>query len=253
MKYDIEICLPVITNDQRYRKRLDEFKKIGLLNYRGHRVKLVVLVSGEDDARWAGSHWPPGLDVTVMKCPHWSVISKLTHYYMSLNRLESNWYGCVDDDSVTDIATLMPYLNKIDSDDPIYLATCLHTEIRAEGEEFPALHACGYAVYDWCHEWESRFLNRHAIMRLLSNEPIRNYIRIRGQHIGGYGDHFIAHAAKMVGIKIQNCEISSHLPESEKMAIFGGNLAHVHFVSHDHHNNAVFFQWLTRGISPTCE
>ena len=122
-RFDLEIALPAGLTLEKNRKRLKDFKDIGLLNINHYKVKLVLLVVRNIVPEYYLTYgWPAGVTPVVQYCNYEHVVPKFCSYYFGLKEYESDWYMACDDDSVTDISCMMGHLKDIGAEREIYLS-----------------------------------------------------------------------------------------------------------------------------------
>lgn len=240
MKYDLGVIVPVCG---KFKERLEDFKKYGLVNLGEKKVLLNLLLSNEE-VSGIESGWDKNIEINVVRsdCPNY--ISNIYRFYAHINpeKIEYKWLLRVDDDSCTDINGLVSNLEEFyDWRESFYLATS-PTEFRAalDGEE-------GTLYPEYCHllnnygrisrllknEIESGVVSASALKRILTNESSSKLIKFRARLYGGYGDCVTAIAAAMAKVYPIECPFMSHLPLLDNFSLTGGVLNHIHMISRD--------------------
>lgn len=238
MRYDLGIIVPVCG---KFKERLEDFKKYGLVNVRERKVLLNLLVSNES-VEGIETGWHKNIDVNVVKseCPNY--VSNIYKFYAGLkpDQIEYKWLMRLDDDSCTDIDGLVSNLDEFyDWKENFYLAAS-PTEFRAalegnEGGIYPEylhlLENYGRISRFLKNEIESGIISASALNKILANEPSLRLIIFRSRLYGGYGDCVIAIAAAMAKVYPIDCPFISHLPLLENFSLLGGMLNHIHMIS----------------------
>jgi hypothetical protein len=244
--YEIEFAIPVVTSQKLYRRRLADFKKIGLLNIpKDKQIKVVLLATKGTPPRIAKG-WPENCDVVIQEYNNVFHVHKLCLYHLQMRTFDSKWYVMVDDDSVTNVQGLIESLSAYDHDSEVYLSTPYEYESPMLTMELKLLHRLGLLdMLDgyWNHDWESHYVSRMGMINIMKNPLNRNYIRKRSKVMDGYSDQFLNYAAKIAGITPIEAHFSSSQSEIDRFSLFGGNLDHIHYVSHDYKNTEVFKLW----------
>ena len=99
MNYDFEIVVPVDPNQHYIKKRIEDFKKYGLLNRKDLNIHLTLLANKEDNFNtWLESEWPEGIQVETINCPKNHVAQKIYHYYERHIKSDfAKWYIRIED------------------------------------------------------------------------------------------------------------------------------------------------------------
>lgn len=244
-KYEMEFVVPVINTDFIYKQRLVDFKRIGLLNIT-KKIKVVLLIktgTAPDDIK---EGWHENVDVVVNEYSNDFHAFKLCRYYLALKHFDSKWYVSVDDDSVTDVGGLLGVLSQYNFKEDIYISTPYTYREKPESIELKTLkklRAIRYLKGNWDHDWESHFISRAALMKIVELPVNRTYIYRRSNVIDGFSDQFTAYAAKIAGVPIIPSNFSTPFDAIDRFSLFGGDLYHVHYVADDYDNIEAFNQW----------
>ena len=238
MEYDLSVVVPVCG---KFKERLEDFKRYGLVNIGERRVLLNLLLSNEN-VEGIESGWHKNIKVNVVKseCPNY--VSNIYRFYAGIDpdKIDYKWLMRVDDDSCTDIDGLSSNLDEFyDWRESFYLSAS-PTEFRAaldgdEGNIYPEYsHLLGN--YERVarllqNEIESGIVSASALKKILSNESSSRLIKFRARLYGGYGDCLTAIAAAMAKVYPINCPFITHLPLLESFSLVGGPLNHIHMIS----------------------
>lgn len=244
--YDIEFTLAICLKGK-YKRRLEEFKKYGILNIKDRKV-LVTLLS-ETDSVEAKEGWPEGIDVNLIHCPSTHEASKIYHYFSkhAENRLDKvRWFAKVDDDSSTDVDTLLTELDEMgDHKKEFYFVASRLDNI--EPEEYNLVKEFGYG--HWfekqsphhqfvSHEVEGSFLSQAAMRTILTNPTAKRFLDERATISAGYTDIALACAARICKIYITETPFLTCDPLVGNYSIFGGDLCHIHYIGPDVNHQA---------------
>ena len=248
MKYDLGVVVPVCG---RFKERLEDFKRYGLVNIGERRVLLNLLLTNENiDGIESG--WHKNIEVNVVKseCPCY--VANIYRFYAMLDpeNIGYRWLMKVDDDSCTDIDGLVSNLDEFyDCRENFYLAA-LPNQFRAalDGDEGGLYHDYSHLLFNYRriapllrNEIESSIISAAALKKILTNEASSNLIKFRSRLHGGYGDCVIAIAAAMAKVYPVDCPFVTHLPLLEDFSIVGGTLNHIHLIAR--HIEGEHFEW----------
>ena len=225
----------------KFKSRLDDFKKYGLVNIGNRKVLLNLLFSNED-VEDAEKGWHENIKVRVVRsdCPNY--VSNIYRFYAKIDpeNIECRWLARVDDDSCTDVDGLVSNLDEFyDWRESFYLASS-PTEFRAaldgdEGNLFPEyshlLENYGRISHLLKNEIESGVISAFALNRIMKNEDSVNLIKFRSKLYGGYGDCVVAVAAALAKVYPIDCPFMTHLPELHNFSLVGGVLNHIHMIA----------------------
>ncbi len=234
--YDIEIAVPV-TQNGKYRQRLEDFKKYGLLNTTGKKVFVKLLV-GTETIKDIEKGWPRSVVAVPVSSPKDHAPGKVFHYYSSHlanETLDAKWYARFDDDSVTDVGGLIDRLDKeFDWNDAHYLGTHLNRHLNEE--EVNVLVKMG--LHDLIrnpppHEWEACYATRAAIRRIIGSPAAVNMMRLRSEIGSGVYDQGLAVAARIVKIHASDAPFSCKDPVVDGLSLWGGPFCHIHYMARD--------------------
>lgn len=234
MKYDIEIVIPVSFKAP-YGKRIQDFKKYGLLNIKDKKVLLTLLIGTETNK--IEENWPDNVDVNIVSSDSDHEVSKVYLYFSNYKDQQARWIAKFDDDSINDISNLV---NKLDEDFDHAGDYYIITEFRPEQhrQEDDILKSLGYGRWFnpsctiW-HELEGSVLSHSALTKITNNESAVNFMKKRAKIEEGYTDYALACAARISKIYPIDAYFLSRHPLIGDLAIFGGHLTHIHDISHD--------------------
>ena len=241
MKYEVEFVIPVVIGHPRYGQRFRDFRRVGLLNIPdGKKVKVVLLAKKDTVGANMLSGWPKGCDVYVNEYESKSHIFKLCQYHLDINQFNSKWYAAVDDDSVTDVGGLLTVLSDYDHKKPLYFSTPYHHGDEKPMLELNLLKKLGLLRKlkgNFDTDWESHYVSRAGLMKMLRNASVRKYIDERKKIDDGFSDLFLPYSAKLSGVPVKDASFfSTPHAERKKFTLMGGNMCHIHYISHDYNN-----------------
>lgn len=240
--YDIEVVVPVHYAGK-YVDRIDFFKRVGLNNI-GDKKVLLNLLTGTLDVPDIDKGWGSGIDVNVIKSNKNHVASKVCFYYanMKLNHyVNARWFLRVDDDSVTDISSIIDQMEKTYKwEDPVYCGTELNSKIEPidlnilnDMELLDNEYNEGKIILPVYHEWEGCIISQETLRRVLENKQSVEFMKRRSNLEGGYCDIPFAIAARISDVHVTCCPYMSKRPELLNFSAFGGTLSHIHQISPD--------------------
>lgn len=241
MRYDIEIAVPVSCNGK-YKQRISDFLKYGLLNKKDKKVVVKLLTGPNDEITEVN----PDVDIEIIKFKHDDPASKIYSYYANITELNSRWYAKFDDDSINDISCLVDSLDmEYDWDRDYYIVT----ELRKETQkiELDILTTLGFQRWvtkgskPILHEWEGSVVSHSAMHKIISNETSKQLLKMRSEVHAGWGDLCLAYAARINKIYASETDFMTVNPTIEGFSLFGGRLAHIHRICHDTNMNKLMF------------
>ncbi len=236
--YDLDVLLPVSANGK-YAERMKAFQRFGLLNNSRASIRITLLIGTEDAELFAeGWHCP----VRMVSSQHHHPAAKIYDFYARADAEEADmarWLIRVDDDSVTDVDGLIQWLDACyDWRECHYLMTGVVFDCHPVYRE--ALANLGYdhllrpsVVGSGAHEFESALLSQTMMRRILRHPDSRRLFAACAEFEGGYGDHVLPIAARIVGFTPAQSEVLWCYPELGKFSIFGGDFYHIHFLAPD--------------------
>lgn len=236
--FDLDVMLPVCG---KFRQRIDDFKKYGLLNQKDRSVRVNLVVSGEK-VEGLNEGWRGNFSIRVVENESSEYVANLYRFYLSLNPSspECRWLARLDDDSCTDIDGLLTNLDRFYGDSAFYLGD-LHPlqnalngfeggpyqEYKSFLEEFEPFGGLMRT------EIECGVMSGAAISKVLSNPRSRKLIERRASIAGGYGDCVVALASAMAGVYPIDCPFISHQPLLHEFSMLGGVRNHIHMISRE--------------------
>lgn len=244
--FDLEILLPVHPIGK-WLDRLESFRRFGLLGGDHLRVRLVLLCGtwALDPALCKPDAWPGIESVAVVNGTTDHPARKIYDYYANVlpkQGLQARWYLRVDDDSLTDIRRLVDHLDAtFDWRNPLHLTGTVLTDTQLpyaavlrelHGERF--LRGAGHC--EVFHEWEHSLSSHEAMRRILDHPLAREFLRRVALIPGGYGDHCLSYAARVVGIPLSQVSFLSAHCQLDQFALFspsGDGFFHIHYLSPD--------------------
>lgn len=233
-KYDLEIVMPVSMQDK-YLKRLDDFKKYGLRNIGDYKIKLVLL-TGVQEIPEILVGWDEKIDVEYQSCELDHHAAKVNFYYKKLFEKEDlsycKWFVRLDDDSLTNISSLMYYLSELDENEKHFLCAELFIgDTSVERDLLTKMNIYSPWKFNITHEIECCILSYPMMKHIASNEVARNFIEERSKIPEGYTDIALATAAKICKMIVIHVPFLSSEPRIDDF--FVGKKAHIHKLAHD--------------------
>lgn len=233
MKYDLEIVIPVTS---RYKERLEDFKKYGLINVAERKILVTLLMSAENiDGLEEG--WGSGIVAKSIGLEGGDYVSNLYGYFLN-REPESRWIMKLDDDSCTDIEGLLSNMDRLySSDEKTYVATSLasfeHVAIGGRENELAHLYEKTFGRFfaKYQHEIEMSAVSHVGLKHIQSCEASRNFLEERCRQTGGATDVALPYSSILAKMPPVNFPFSSHFPLINQFSIFGGHLNHIHLVS----------------------
>jgi len=239
--FDLEIIIPV-TNSGKYAKRLEDFKKIGILNVKDRKVLLTLLVGTENPKNFSEG-WPANITVKTVSseldyhaCKTYNYFAGLTKEYVD----HVEWFMKIDDDSCNDIDVLLDSLNDFyDRDSEVYAVTHVMEDlhdvefnlIKEIGQEHIFINGAVHVP----HEHEGCVLSKKAMLKIVSNAYCMELFEKRSKIPKGHTDQCLGCAARIVKINLVKSPFMASLGRHGvgMFTLFGGFLAHLHPVSRE--------------------
>lgn len=235
--FDLDVIIPVCG---KFKCRLEDFKRYGLLNQRGRKVRVNLILSSER-VEGLTEGWRGDFVVRVVQNDSPEYVANLYRYYLSLdpNSPECRWLIRLDDDSCTDVDGLVSNLDRFYGSDREFYLGDLHPlqealngfeggpyqEYRGLLEEFEPIGGLLHT------EIECGVMSAAAIKRVLSNDRSRRLIEKRTTIAGGYGDCVVALACALAGVYPTHCPFITHQPFLHDFSMLKGVRNHIHMVS----------------------
>lgn len=250
--FDLEIALPVCIKQPQYKNRYDEFKKFGLANIK-HKVHVTVIHGAHEKPDLTG--WSSDLSVSAVEWPHDHPASKIADYYSNLlqnSPVKARWYMKLDDDSFTDVATLIECLDaEHDYNEPFYIVNGMNNNL--DWVEFDVLRKYDMMRYVsnpkaklW-HEWEACVLSHGFVEKMRTQEMIGLW-RFRSTFHQGSSDQTLGIVSKMLKVPPIEAYFMSKEAIVYHLSIFGGTLAHIHDLAPD--RNAHLWDMVKKQLDP---
>lgn len=243
MIYDIEIFVPVC---QKYKQRIEDLKKYGIVNIKNRKVLVSLLVEKNDEIENLETGWHQGVDVNVVRLGG-NYITNVFNFFLNIDyeNPRSRWVMKIDDDSATDIDGLIYNLDLFyDCNKAFYLAADL--KIFDGGGPEPTV------FYEYCefmfiykdihrslqHEMEACVWTIPAIKTMLSDERSRTLLKKRSEIEGGATDVCFAFASALAKQYPINCPFLTYLPKINEFSLITSNnnsgtsaKNHIHLIS----------------------
>ena len=240
--YDYEFIIPTEVNNEVILKRIADFKKFGIINHEGFKIKIFLMASRDNPKNQLEKNWPKDFDVQVIITPFEHVAQRIYWYYATIMKPDTaKWYVRIDEDSLTDIAGLDRNLKLMfDHEREFHVVGHLNWDIWDADEAI--LRSLGYGHFyrhhsnhrdTPPHEQEISVTSNAAIKKMFSNEKAVKYFDVRKEFADGYGDHGLCHCLRMNKIYPVSVSFLTHEAELVNYSGFGGFRNHIHHVSRD--------------------
>jgi hypothetical protein len=214
--------------------RVECMKKYGVVNPGGLKIHISLVVSPGDFeyVEDLSRDWAATGDVSVLEMPSRFPIPKINGYYLWLRDQgpAARWHGRVDDDSITDVAEALRYLDAKFGGREVHVATGPVIPHEHEPLLVPYLLEKGIHLPDVRTEWESSFTSASAMARIFSNEQATAMIMETSRLFRTPGDRTLALAAHLSGVPFEENFASRWGFEFERLTLLGGDLHHIHYV-----------------------
>lgn len=241
---NLEILLP-LCGKPKYLDRMKAFQRYGIVNHEGQSVHIKALIGTEDksifEAGWAQ-------DIEFINSPYEHVAQKIYGHYANLTEADiedCKWFIRVDDDSSTNIAGLLKWLEQFDYQEPHYFATRMCWGLPdfyiTEAEKVGAHDLLpvngkskngGFVPYV-PHEWECSLVSQAMMRRIIRHQKAMAFLKGIEAIEHGWGDMNLAVAARMTGIAIAEVESLTAHPDVHNYSPLGGDIHHIHFIAPD--------------------
>jgi len=219
-------------------KRLDFFKKYGLLNVQDKKVLLTILIGTEsiDDFKFG---FKKGIDIRIIRDVKNEVCWKVYNFYTSKEYFKGcRWYCRVDDDSINDVSGLVDHLENTHGENKFCYA-CPPLSHHLQHWDKTLLYNMGINLpHDKrMHECEACFLSNKSMTTILSTKLSYEYLSRRKFYPGWFDvslalannmiDNPIPYYDKRMRLRAKN-RLYSFMMEPERKSL------HVHGVSFSH-------------------
>lgn len=237
MSFDLEVVVPV---SNKYRDRINYFKKYGLVNIKERKILLNLLVSNER-IKDLETGWHPNITVKVVDEGSCDFVQNVFRFFCKINpsNINSRWLAKIDDDSCTDVDGLVQNLDRFyDHEENYYLAASLSRFIHMgiggpEGGAFYryANHFDRTTRDILTHEVECCILSQKALKTISSNDLARDFLRVRAGIEGGATDCALSFAAILAKVHPLNCFFITHEPLVAEFSMFRDGIRnHIHCI-----------------------
>ncbi|GAA5120648.1 hypothetical protein JIN84_05850 [Luteolibacter yonseiensis] len=232
-RYDLNLA--VLTHcAERNMNRISCMKRWGVLNVGGRRVHITLIVNPGDfgHAEEIAAGWREVGEVSVLEMPCAEPIPKINGYYLWLLGADftARWHGRVDDDSVTDVAAMLGYLDGEFGVEPVHVAGGPVSRHENEPLFVPFLLEHGIFIDDTRTEYESSFTSEMGMRVIFSHGRGRWLIEESGRRFSRPGDRALAFAAHVSGVRVVENAHSIYWFELVRLPVFGGDVYHMHYV-----------------------
>lgn len=246
--YDLEIIIPVELNDERIKRRFEDFKKYGFKNDLSKKIKIFFMASHdnkEEDLEDLKKGWYENFDIETVVTPHKHVACRIMHYYSNyLNPESARWYIQMDEDSMTNIKLLIKKLDEEYDHKDLYQMTGVLLKQPSITEK-RILEKIGFkGWYDGeppDHAYEIYITSQAVMKRIKDCKACGQYFKMRELFPEEHGDHGLCHAARMVKVYTFTSNFLS--PNAKFLEYYVDyNYLHIHEISRDRTNE--IFKWL---------
>ena len=249
-EYDLNVVV-LIHFEGRYRKRLDFFKRFGLCNPGTARVHVTLLGSLGDAALWEEilSGWPSCYDVSFLEMSSDCPVPKINGFYLWLrdSGLRARWHLRVDDDSITDIRSLLEFTDSKFRSMGVHLMASPSESEMAPQVFSSLLHKRGLQIPTGS-EYEASMTSGEAFERIWRNPSAMRLIEDLGKQICSPGDRVLAFAARLSLIPTIPCPVMTKDFERHNMSLARGQFAHVHYVDWSDAEFILMLGYLLSGV-----
>ncbi|MEI8270181.1 MAG: hypothetical protein WCG45_02330 [bacterium] len=254
--YDLEIIMPVDLSNEIIKRRFDDFIEWGFFNHEQLKIKLFFMASNdtkEEDLKKLENSFPENFETSSIITPYKHVSQRIIYYYSDIIKPDTaKWYMRIDEDSLTDLGSLMNNLeNEFDHTRDYYIVGEINREIVPIERKILSFLGfnCfynkiqGHDLRDApAHEFEVSITSNEAVKRILNNENCQKFFQIRKEFAEGVGDHTFCLAALIEKIYPISVRFLTYHPNATQFSIFGGIHNHIHHLSFD--RNPEFLRWL---------
>jgi len=240
--YDIAVFMACHLADK-WLARLYDFKRHGLLNRRDVRIKLYLLhgkTEVPDDLK--PENWP--YEVVFVPSGHTHDGPKVYNFAANLSAAEvdsARWWLKIDDDSVTDVHTLLTKLEtEYDATHPLYIfgaygGSCeqLFLDAVSQTKYGPRILLPNIADKQaFHHEQESCVISAPCLKMIVNDNECKKLLSFLAQHDVKHcwADQGLALAARCVRVHGDDCLFMTWFPLVSNCSLFGGRFAHIHNV-----------------------
>ena len=245
--YDIEFVVPMTVRRTDYTavggvgsnetKRLNFFKKYGLLNVKDKKVLLTILIGREPVDNFKNG-FKKDIDVRIIRDVRNEVCWKVYNFYTSKEHFKGcRWYCRVDDDSINDVSGLVDHLENTHGENKCYACPGGHHRLQHWDETLLYNMGINLPHDKRMHEIEACFLSNKSMTTILSTKLSYEYLS-RRKFYPGWFDVSLALANNMIDNPIPYYDkrmklhaekgLHSFMMEPERKSL------HVHGVSPHH-------------------
>lgn len=233
--YDLNVIVLIHYAD-RFKRRVGWFKQLGLINLRIHRVHVTVLASAGDGAYLDEiMHGWEKVSVSFIEMASAQPIPKINGFYLWLAQsdLKARWHLRVDDDSVSDVNGLLNHAEQRYHNIPIHLMASPGSIEIGPPIFGDFLAKNGIPIPSMLHEYEASLTSAAAFEVVFSNKRAMTFLEDTGRSFAGPGDRALAFAMHLSNSPTAACPVMTKDFNRNDMAIYGGNLSHIHYVDWD--------------------
>lgn len=243
--YDIAYFMPV-SFEGKYRDRLVTFRRYGMLNRAGVKMKMYLIYGPEEavPVEFAADKWP--FEVEYVRSQFkWGGIKNydFVRQLAPEKALEARWWYKIDDDSINDVAGTV---RKLDADydwaQPLYicgdfgggLEPLFWNAIARSAHAARILQPNDRDKVILYHEHESSFMTAACFHKILGDSECQRMwefiCRPQNDNMHCWSDQLLGVAARFVRVHPSDCHFVTHHPNVANFSLFGGRFTHIHFV-----------------------
>jgi hypothetical protein len=235
--FDLDVIVPFCG---KFLQRVEDFKRYGLVNQGGRKVRVNVVLSGE---RIEGIEegWNGDFSVRVVENESPNYVGNLYRFYLSLDpgKQDSRWLIRLDDDSCTDVDGLLSNIDRFyGQETPVHLGDLHQLQNALNGFEGHVYQQYRHLLGEYepfgnllMTEVECGVMNAPAVSKVMENPASRRLLEKRASLEGGYGDCGVALAAYLAGVRPLSCPFITHQPLVRDFSLLGGVRNHIHMVA----------------------
>lgn len=236
--YDIEFFIPADTDVPHIVTRLQDFKKYGIWNVDDYKIRLVFGTNKGNKAEWLLEGWNKNIDAVLFPTPYKHVAQRTYHYYdVFLDPNNALWYSRIDEDSMTDIRSVMSNLDLyFDPERDYHICGPCTGDVHDVDVKILSSMGLRHVFHPLSsHEHEISITSHTAMKKIMNNPLSKKYFTMRKLFAEGYGDQGLALAARINKIYITPTFWLEHKPWLDCFSGFGGHLSHIHWTGRDKH------------------
>jgi hypothetical protein len=235
--FDIEFVVPISLKEEKYATRAETFLKYGLINIENKQILLTLICfeSERDDMQSLVASFGKVENTKIVTSDGHHPAVKIYQYLSNYDTNNARWMAKVDDDSITDVSTLVDKLDQHYDWTKDYHIISNPARKETHGIELDLMKKYNLLSNDFIHthEWEISITSNQTMRTIRDNPMAMQIMSDRSKIPDGYCDQTLAIAAKVCKIYPTECSFITYHPYIGVFSYFGGYMTHIHFVSHD--------------------